>query len=235
MPFYGDFDASDNFCYYKSEVKPPIWAREGGCERFGKTVKGAYKYPATMYLICKGLGLLRGLEEMQDIASLKLSCAKLDDAGDAEVDSRTSPNASMSGSSSSLKSSSKRSLKRWGSSRSALYKPLWRGIKDTQPSTEFKVHGGTHLGPMSTSESKDVALGYAHKRAQRAATIFKIIPSSQMNKGADIDYLSVYPGEKEYLYPPCTYLSPTGSRETLHYGDVTYKIVELVPIFGEIG
>ena len=29
-----------------------------------------------------------------------------------------------------------------------------------------------------------------------------------MERGADLTFLSAFPGEKEYLYPPLTYLQP---------------------------
>ena len=41
-------------------------------------------------------------------------------------------------------------------------------------------------------------------------------------RGVDISFLSVYPQEQEYLYPPLTYLSPTGRRS-----EIVFKPQEL--------
>ena len=34
-----------------------------------------------------------------------------------------------------------------------------------------------------------------------------------MDRGADLAWCSAFPGEKEFLFPPLTYLKPTGRRE----------------------
>ena len=46
----------------------------------------------------------------------------------------------------------------------------------------------------------------------RNALLFEIRVPSFLNCGGNISWLSVYPGEEEYLYPPFTYLQPRGSR-----------------------
>ena len=46
-----------------------------------------------------------------------------------------------------------------------------------------------------------------------------------MQRGADLQYLSAFPAEKELLYPPLTFLRPTG--ETLEYENFT--VVECEP------
>ena len=45
--------------------------------------------------------------------------------------------------------------------------------------------------------------------------LFKVVASSFMQRGADIRFLSAFPSEKEFVYPPLTYLQPTGKKETI--------------------
>ena len=45
-----------------------------------------------------------------------------------------------------------------------------------------------------------------------------------LGRGVSIDFLSVYPKEKEYLYPPLTYLVPERT-----YVEDGYTIVEVTP------
>ncbi len=47
--------------------------------------------------------------------------------------------------------------------------------------------------------------------------------------GADIAFLSAFPGEAEYLFPPLTYLSPTGETETLEVDDAVFHVVDVEP------
>lgn len=82
---------------------------------------------------------------------------------------------------------------------------LWRGVKDREVDWEtFAVTGGTELAPMSTTPSKEVARTYA--RSQHPLMLR--YDTKAMGRGCSIKYLSVFPKEDEYLYPPLTYLSP---------------------------
>ena len=49
--------------------------------------------------------------------------------------------------------------------------------------------------------------------------------------GADIGFLSVYPGEKEVLYPPLTYLQVVAGRtpKQMTLGGAVYTVVEVEP------
>ena len=46
------------------------------------------------------------------------------------------------------------------------------------------------------------------------AVIFKIATRSQLQRGADLRWVSAFPAEMEYLYPPLVYLAPTGRAQT---------------------
>ena len=55
-----------------------------------------------------------------------------------------------------------------------------------------------------------------------------------MDRGADISWLSAFPGEAECLYPPLTYLRPTGASTVLRIAgrEETITIVEVTVFFG---
>ena len=50
-----------------------------------------------------------------------------------------------------------------------------------------------------------------------------------MNLGIDLTFLSVFPHEREYLYPPLTFLQPTGKKHVLKHEGQVYTILEVEP------
>jgi hypothetical protein len=81
-----------------------------------------------------------------------------------------------------------------------------------------------HHRDRSTTEDKAVALQYA---SSDLPLLFKI-NAKGMSMGVDISYLSVFPHEREVLYPPLTYLLSDGDPEM--EGNVTVYSVE--PMIG---
>ena len=73
---------------------------------------------------------------------------------------------------------------------------------------------------MSTSRSKSVAFKYA---SSQSPLVFKY-KTRGLGRGCSIGYLSLYPKEEEYLYPPLTYLLPERV-----YQEQGYKVVEVAP------
>ena len=64
--------------------------------------------------------------------------------------------------------------------------------------------------------------------------LFKISAPSFMATGADVQWLSAFPGEAEILYPPLTYLCPTGRIEEVSVDrpdgqSCRFTVVEVVP------
>jgi hypothetical protein len=47
-----------------------------------------------------------------------------------------------------------------------------------------------------------------------------------MQVGADLSYCSAFPEEKEFLYPPLTYLAPNGRTHRLWHDGCLYTVVE---------
>jgi len=81
---------------------------------------------------------------------------------------------------------------------------------------------------MSTTTSKAVALKYAKSENP---LLFKY-KASGMSKGCSIRFLSVYPLEEEVLYPPLTYLKPSGAPQLVRQEDGTMvKEIQVEPQF----
>jgi hypothetical protein len=89
---------------------------------------------------------------------------------------------------------------------------LWRGMRNVGASKEFAATGGSELAPMSTTSDPAVAVQYGQSEK---TLLFKITSKSFMSRGADITFLSAFPGEREFLYPPLTFLRPTGRKEVV--------------------
>ena len=66
----------------------------------------------------------------------------------------------------------------------------------------------------STSADKDVAAEFAGSAAR--SVLFEV-QYMRACAGADVSTLSVYPGEKEVLFPPCTGLSPADAEDLTAY------------------
>jgi len=112
---------------------------------------------------------------------------------------------------------------------------LYRGMRNTNMTDAFAEKGGTEMAFMSTTCDLAVAVRYA---ISNNSLIFKIIVDGFMTMGADLRWLSAFPGEAEFLYPPITYLKPVGEWRSatipVKKGEEiqNYKIVEVRPVMG---
>jgi len=106
-------------------------------------------------------------------------------------------------------------------------KVFWRGLKDLTLPMEFVQKGGTEFGCMSTSEDKKIAVKFA---ASKCPLILKYESKDFANRGADVSFLSVYPHEKEGLFPPLTYLRVV-KIENEELGGVTTMVATVEPVF----
>merc|ERR1712196_304363 len=106
---------------------------------------------------------------------------------------------------------------------------LWRGMKDMQVSSEFLRQGGTEIAPCSTTTDMSVAVTFS---ASKHVLLLQLLCRSFITRGADLSFLSAYPEQVEYLYPPLTYLRPTGlvHQQTFGDGDVTITVVQVEPL-----
>ena len=91
---------------------------------------------------------------------------------------------------------------------------------------EFKQRGGTELAPMSTTSSLKIAMQYS---ASEKALLLRVKTKNFMARGPQISFLSAFPAEEEYLFPPLTYLQPIGEPRELRVDDAQYTVLELEP------
>ena len=93
---------------------------------------------------------------------------------------------------------------------------LFRGFTDMQVTEDFMRSGGTELAPMSTTTDLDVACGYALRKGKtNGALLMKIVTSNNLQRGADLTFVSMFPGESETLFPPLTFMQPTGKQQVV--------------------
>jgi WD40 repeat protein len=69
--------------------------------------------------------------------------------------------------------------------------------------------GYAEWGFLSTTSNRDVALGYSGVKDRRPKAMVMVIETSSIDRGADISEFSQYPGEKEFLYLPCSFVQRT--------------------------
>jgi len=107
---------------------------------------------------------------------------------------------------------------------------LWRGMKNTRIEEHFLEgrHGGTELGLMSTTKDLKIAVQYSQS-LEGNALLFKFKVDNMKQLGADLSWLSAFPSEGEVLYPPLTFLQPTGKVETTSISGMLFTIVEIQP------
>lgn len=86
-------------------------------------------------------------------------------------------------------------------------------------------------GMMSTSSDRDVALGYSGVKQRKPKAMVMVIEATSVDRGADISDFSQYPGEKEFLWLPCSFVhraQPGGGRvEVIDGGLVTFVPVRV--------
>ena len=105
---------------------------------------------------------------------------------------------------------------------------LYRGMSNREIFDTFMEMGGTELAPMSTTADLSIALHYSQGPSGTISTLLWIRTESFMDRGVDLEFLSAFPHEKEFLYPPLSYLKPLGKKPiVLQIGSSIYQIVEL--------
>jgi hypothetical protein len=105
-------------------------------------------------------------------------------------------------------------------------KVLGRGMRNVKPTDLFASKGGPELAPMSTTTDIKTAVSYS---VSDESLIFRIVAANRLQCGADLHWLSAFPAEEEILYPPLTYLQPTGRTQVLEINNCRLTIVEVIP------
>ena len=68
--------------------------------------------------------------------------------------------------------------------------------------------------------------------ASADSILFKLQTNSFMDRGADLQYLSAFPAEAEVLFPPLTFLRPTGVTTHKQFGLASFTVIEVEPRLG---
>jgi hypothetical protein len=79
---------------------------------------------------------------------------------------------------------------------------------------------------MSTTTNIETAVSYS---ISSESLIFRIVTKNKLQRGAELQWLSAFPAEKEILFPPLTYLQPTGRTQVIEVGKCIFTIVEVSP------
>ena len=103
---------------------------------------------------------------------------------------------------------------------------LWRGMRNRVVPEAFHANGATELAPMSTSIELEVAAQYS---ASTVCLILLLRVDTALSRGADLTWLSAFPREAESLYPPLTYLKPTGRKQSISLRNGGFNVVEVEP------
>ena len=105
---------------------------------------------------------------------------------------------------------------------------LYRGMDNVELEADFVQKGGTELSPMSTTEDLKIAIQYASKGT--CSVLLRIRTSGFMTLGAQLMWLSAFPFEVEYLYPPATFLKPLrAAPRVFKIGTATFHVVDVQP------
>ena len=95
----------------------------------------------------------------------------------------------------------------------------------------------TELGFMSATTQLTLAVRYAlnQYKQDQDMLLFKIRVPDFMSAGAKLAWLSAFPQEDEVLYPPLTFLKPTGKVDHMDFrcqcdgSQIRITVVEVVP------
>ena len=107
---------------------------------------------------------------------------------------------------------------------------IWRGMRNVTTPERIMQVGGTEKAMLSCTPKLASAAQFA---ASRTSLIFLITTRSFMQCGASLRFLSCFPHEEEYCYPPCTYLRPTGRWQRVELNGTQHcTVIEVTPHVG---
>ena len=65
--------------------------------------------------------------------------------------------------------------------------------------------------------------------ASEDSLLLRVLSKNFMVRGPDISFLSAFPAEQEFLFPPLTCLEPTGDVQKVRVDDATFTIIDVRP------
>jgi len=109
---------------------------------------------------------------------------------------------------------------------------LYRGMDNVSLESEFLKKGGTEVSPMSTTEDLTIAIKYATATGKHSV-LLRVRTKGFMTIGAQLMWISAFPFEVEFLYPPATFLKPLRARPyVFKIGDINFHVVDVEPQLG---
>ena len=114
---------------------------------------------------------------------------------------------------------------------------LFRGLHNMTLADGFIANcmGGTELAVCSTTSSFRVAVSFMLQSPSGLPIVptdvllLQLVVRNCNRYGGAIDYLSVNPTESEVVYPPLTFLEPTGNYQIEQVGGTRLTVIEVVP------
>ena len=83
---------------------------------------------------------------------------------------------------------------------------------------------------LSTTTDLSTACAFAADGETDAAVLLQLRTTTPHQRGADVAFLSAWPAEREYLFPPLTYLQPTGfDVADIRVGRTSFRVIDVVP------
>ena len=84
---------------------------------------------------------------------------------------------------------------------------------------------------MSTTEDLTIAIKYA--ATGKHSVLLRVRTKGFMTLGAQLMWISAFPFEVEFLYPPATFLKPLRARPyVFNIDDITFHVVDVEPQLG---
>jgi hypothetical protein len=87
--------------------------------------------------------------------------------------------------------------------------------------------GGVECGLMSTSPSREVAVGYSGVDTGKVLPTLFVIKVGKTSVAADISWLSQFEDEKEFLFGPLTHLQVVGQPEVVEHEGKDMSLIHL--------
>ena len=95
-------------------------------------------------------------------------------------------------------------------------------------------HPGRHRARADVDVALQVSKSVAFKYASSRAPLVFNYKTHGLGRGCSIGYLSLYPKEEEYLYPPLTYLQPAqgaAAPKRVTLAGASFTVIDVEPRF----
>ena len=79
------------------------------------------------------------------------------------------------------------------------------------------------------STTRDLAVALQYGACKNGSVLFRIEVPDALGQGADLRWVSAFPSDAEVLYPPLTFLRPTGRVQDVAQSQTMLTVVEVMP------